>query len=73
MIPKRKSRNWRMNSKIYFTTTPNFKKSVRENKLKEDANIIQHKGRPIPIHLQDQVADKIRRLIKMAIWKEQLK
>ena len=32
--------------------------------LKEDANIIQQKRRPIPIHLQDQVAEEIKRLIK---------
>ena len=37
--------------------------SVKIN-LKEDANIIQQKGRPIPIHLQDQVAEEIKRLIK---------
>ena len=37
--------------------------SVKIN-LKEDAKIIQQKGRPIPIHLQDQVADEIKRLIK---------
>ena len=29
--------------------------------LGEDANIIQQKYRPIPIHLQDQVADEIKR------------
>ena len=37
--------------------------SVKIN-LKEDAKIRQQKGRPIPIHLQDQVADEIKRLIK---------
>ena len=31
---------------------------------KEDAKIKQQKGRPIPIHLQDQVAEGIKRLIK---------
>ena len=30
--------------------------------LKEDAKIIQQKGRTIPILLQDQVADEIKRL-----------
>ena len=45
--------------------------SVKTN-LKEDASIIQQKGRPIPIHLQDQEADEIKRLLKMA-WKEQSK
>ena len=46
--------------------------SVKIN-LEEDANIIQQKGRPIPIHLQVQVAEEIKRLIKNAIWKEQQK
>ena len=32
--------------------------------LKEDAKIIQQKGRPVPIHLQNQVAEEIKRLIK---------
>ena len=36
--------------------------SVKIN-LKEDAKEIQQKNRPIPIHLQDQVADEIKRLI----------
>ena len=35
-----------------------------EINLKVDAKIIQQKGRPIPIHLQDQVAEEIKRLIK---------
>ena len=33
-------------------------------KLKEGAQIIQQKGRPIPIHLQDQVANELKRLIE---------
>ena len=37
--------------------------SVKLN-LKEGAKISQQKGRPIPIHLQDQVADELKRLIK---------
>ena len=32
--------------------------------LKEGAKIIQQKGRPVPIHLQNQVAEDIKRLIK---------
>ena len=32
--------------------------------LKDGAQTIQQKGRPIPIHLQDQVALELRRLIK---------
>ena len=29
--------------------------------LTEDSNINKRKGRPIPIHLQDQVAEELRR------------
>ena len=32
--------------------------------LKEDAKIIHQKGRPVPIHLQNQVAEEIKRLMK---------
>ena len=32
--------------------------------LKDDAKIIQQKERPVPIHLQNQVAEEIKRLIK---------
>ena len=32
--------------------------------LKEDAKIIQQKGRPVPLHLQNQVAEEIKRLMK---------
>ena len=32
--------------------------------MKEDASIIQQKSRLIPIHLRDQIADEIKRLIK---------
>ena len=32
--------------------------------LKDGAQIIHQKGRPVPIHLQDQVALEIKRLIK---------
>ena len=32
--------------------------------LKEDAKIIQQKGKPVPIHLQNQVAEEIKRQIK---------
>ena len=35
-----------------------------KNDLKEDAKILQQKGRPVPIHLQNQVAEEIKRLIK---------
>ena len=37
--------------------------SIKIN-LKTGAQIIQQKGRPIPIHLQDQVAQELKRLIK---------
>ena len=37
--------------------------SVKMN-LKTGAQIIQQKGRPIPIHLQDQVEQELKRLIK---------
>ena len=32
--------------------------------MKAGAQIIQQKGRPIPIHLHDQVAQELKRLIK---------
>ena len=32
--------------------------------LKEDARLIQQKGRPIPIHLQQSVGKEINKLIK---------
>ena len=48
---------------LFYNNTEIKNLSVKIN-LKEDANIIQQKGRPIPIHLQDQVAEEIKRLIK---------
>ena len=48
---------------IFYNKTEIKNLSVKIN-LKEDAKIIQQKGRPIPIHLQDQVADEFKRLIK---------
>ena len=51
-----------------------FKKLFNENhtvnglevkiQLKEDAKLIQQKGRPIPIHLQQSVEKEIEKLIK---------
>ena len=51
-----------------------FKKRFNENdtvkglevkiQLKEDAKLIQQKGRPIPIHLQQSVEKEIEKLIK---------
>ena len=40
------------------------KESLGEMNLKTGAQIIQQKGRPIPIHLQDQVEQELKRLIK---------
>ena len=37
--------------------------------LKEDAKIIQQKGRSVPLHLQNQVAEEIKRLIQTDTWK----
>ena len=47
--------------------------SVSKLNLKEDANIIQQKGRPIPTHLQDQVVEEIERLTKIGYLKKQQK
>ena len=49
-----------------------FKKPVNENQPEKNTNIIQQKGRPITFHLQNQVAEEMKRL-KTAIWKEQQK
>ena len=48
---------------LFYNNTEIKNLSVKIN-LKEDAKIIQQKGRPIPIHLQDQVAYEIKRLTK---------
>ena len=32
--------------------------------IKENSNILQQRGRPIQIHIQDQVAEELKRLIK---------
>ena len=47
-----------------FYNNAGIKDTVVNINLKENANIIQQKGRPIPIHLQDQVAKELKRLIK---------
>ena len=49
------------NIKKMSTTIKNL--SVKIN-VKAGAQIIQQKGRPIPIHLQDQVAQELKRLMK---------
>ena len=46
---------------FFYNNTETKNLSVKIN-LKEGANKMQQKGRPIPIHLQDQVADKNKRL-----------
>ena len=58
-----------------------FKKLFTENhtvnglevkiQLKEDAKLIQQKGRPIPIHLQQSVGKEIEKLIKQGHLKSQ--
>ena len=48
---------------LFYNNTEIKNLSVKIN-LKEDANIIQQKGHPIPIHLQNKVAEEIKRLIK---------
>ena len=47
---------------LFYNNTEMKNLSVKMS-LKEDANIIK-KDRPIPTHLQDQVADEIERLMK---------
>ena len=47
-----------------FYNNTEIKDTVVKLNLKENANIIQQKRRPIPIHLQDQVAEELKRLIK---------
>ena len=48
---------------LFYNNTKIKNLSVKIN-LKKDAKIIQQKGRPVPIHLQEQVANEIKRLIK---------
>ena len=50
--------------KDLFYNNNEIKDLVVKVSLKEDTNIIQQKGRPIPIHLQDQVAEELKTLIK---------
>ena len=48
---------------LFYNNTEIKNLSVKIN-LKEDVKIIQQKGRPISTHLQNQLADEIKRLIK---------
>ena len=50
--------------KDLFYNNKEFKNLLVKIKLKTGAQIIQQKGQPIPIHLQDQVAQELKRLIK---------
>ena len=47
-----------------FYNNTEKKDTVVKINLKENANVIQQKGRPIPRHLQDQVPEELKRLIK---------
>ena len=49
--------------KDLFNNNTEKKDTIVKIYVKENANIIQYKGRPIPIHLQDQVAEDLKRLI----------
>ena len=50
--------------KDLFYNNKEIKNLSVKTQLKEGAQIIQQKGRPIPIHLQDQVALELKRLFK---------
>ena len=50
--------------KDLFYNNTEMKDTVVKIHLKENANIIQQKGKPIPIYLQDQVGEELKRLIK---------
>ena len=48
---------------LFYNNTEINNLSVKIN-LKEDAKILQQRGRPVPIHLQEKVPNEIKRLIK---------
>ena len=48
---------------LFYINTEIKNLSVKIN-LKEDAKITQQKSRPVPIHLEEKVANDIKRLIK---------
>ena len=50
--------------KQFFYNNKEIKNLSVKIQLKEGAQIMQQKGRPIPIHLQDQMALELKRLIK---------
>ena len=50
--------------KDLFYNNTEIKDTVVKINLKENANLIQQKGKPIPIYLQDQVAEELKRLTK---------
>ena len=49
--------------KDLFYNKTEIKDTVVKTNLKENTNIKKQKGRPIPTHLQDQVAEELKRLI----------
>ena len=49
-----------MNLRIYFYNSIEIKVLSVNNNLKDGAQIIQQKGRPIPTHLQEQVAKEYK-------------
>ena len=57
---------------LYYNNTE-IKDTVVKINLKENANIIQQKGRLIPIHLQNQLAEELKILIKTDTWNKQRK
>ena len=51
--------------KDLFYNNTEIKDAIVKINLKENVSNIQQKGRPIPIHLQDQVAEELKRLMKI--------
>ena len=62
--PEKKLINLKTKFKGLFYNNNETKDLVVKVNLKDDANIIQQKGQPIPIHLQDQVVEELKRLMK---------
>ena len=60
----KKIRKLQNDFKDLFYNNKEIKNFSVKVQLKEGPQIIQQKGRPIPIHLQDQVALELKRLIK---------
>ena len=62
--PEKKNIKLKNEFKDLFYNNNEIKDLVVKVNQKEDANIIQQRVRPLPIHLQDQVAEELKRLIK---------